>query len=656
MSFREEYPSDVYEHGSFNGWLAATGDHIEIWDEGDGKPYAELQSHFGAHGLKQEFDLLPGTRIGFLLRYKGRYEFDTANAFDLKVAGASELLIDGATVAEAGGTRSRDFMADDEWDKYNDWNHVVVCIMVGSGGTSPKRVTLSLVPQETTRYGENGEEHITYGGFVDLLPLDMDFIKPGTENDPTPEEIAENKEETEGDVVGINWDDDNDSEGSGGHGILVFKNDYDDVNGTEDEDDMIQIKLHKTDIVGAKARLKYDNTLVKIWLGSNRTNEVVSEVTELDIAADKIVFLEGRKLTSAETPTTIEMQVKPGAVADYTPGDKVSVHVATPVITFQGKNSETDGDGSKNLASQLHSKDYLGKRRRDDRNNTVILKGKNQAGKTLWYSIDLVDQSPPKFTGEEMQGKPEVRVRKANLDKEMKMAMSLEGAHVYYGGHSNFGLGPNFNEGAINNVDDYMNLSGGGITAICVKAVNPENPNFILNAGNAGPGFALRPGDVHGDVDNYPILDLLKFDGPGDGDLLTRKTHADGTPFHYTRDGLWLTVVNSSGDVPALRYASCFMASCNSGRNFGETLKDQGVLIYTRDKACSWLGGANAELPGDLLTAGFSWGITHYVRLLTEGKNWKQIVKFFNEQQYVVDPEVGPKVPQLYKFHPDPAP
>jgi hypothetical protein len=54
MSFRKDHPSDLYEQDSVPGWLAAAGEHIEIWDEGDGNPYVELQSHLGAHGVKQE--------------------------------------------------------------------------------------------------------------------------------------------------------------------------------------------------------------------------------------------------------------------------------------------------------------------------------------------------------------------------------------------------------------------------------------------------------------------------------------------------------------------------------------------------------------------------------------------------------------------------
>ncbi len=396
---------------------------------------------------------------------------------------------------------------------------------------------------------------------VNLLPVDLDFIKPGTEKDASPEEIAEDKEDSEGEVVGINWDDDNNSEGDGGHGKLVFKNDYDDANGTAGEDDLIQLKLHKPAIDGMKARLKYDSAFVKIWLKEDRKEEVKSEETEIELTEDKIVYLEGRKLTEAEEPKEIEIQIKVGAAGAYVTGDKVSVHVATPIITFQGKlwDPGSGGYASNNLANQLHNKQLLGKNRRDDRNNTVILKGENQQGKTLWYSVDMFDITPSEEGDKDLK-RPEIRVRLPNLDKEMKMALSLEGAHVYYDGHSNFGLGPNFNVGSTATVDDYMNLSGRGITAITLKSTDPEDAPFggnaMKNPAHGGPDFALRPADIPGQATNYlvPFLpNVTKFTGPAVGAVLTRQDHADGTPYHYERQGTFITIVNSSGDVPALR-------------------------------------------------------------------------------------------------------
>ena len=501
---------------------------------------------------------------------------------------------------------------------------------------------------------------------ADLLPVDLDIIKPGTEKDATPAEIAEEKEDGEGEVVNVNWDDDDNSEGNGGHGKLVFKNDFDDANGTNGEDDLIQLKLHKPAVEGAKARLKYDNSFVKIWLKPDRKDEVKSEDTEIELTEDKIVFLEGRKITEAEKPKEIEMQIKAGGAGAYAAGDKVAMHVATPIMTFYGKHLATRGMGSRNLAEQLHDRKYLGKNRRDDRNNTVILKGRNQQGKVLWYSVDMVDITPSSV-GDLERNRPRILVRAPNLDKEMKMALSLAGAHVFYDGHSNFGLGPNFNVGSTKTVDDYMNLSGRGMTAITIRSEDPGEQewggNAMKNPDHGGADFALMPTDLVGQITNYAIPfipTVSKFIGPAVGATLTKQFHADGTPYHYQRqDSItiddqtisfpnWITIVKSSGDVPVLRYSSCFMASCDTGRHFTETL-NHGVLLFSMDVTYGVLGGKVPRLPEDHLTDSYSWGITHYIRLLTEGKSWAEIVTFFNQTQ-LWNSEYGPKTLSNYKF------
>ena len=125
---------------------------------------------------------------------------------------------------------------------------------------------------------------------------------------------------------------------------------------------------------------------------------------------------------------------------------------------------------------------------------------------------------------------------------------------------------------------------------------------------------------------------------------MTKQTHADGTPYHYDRDSAdgheWLTIVNSTGDKPVLRYASCFMASCETGRHFPETL-NHGVLLFTMGQSAGILGGEDGQLADDLYTisaAGhdaYSWITSHYVKMLTEGKSWAQITNFLNQNQYV---------------------
>jgi hypothetical protein len=502
----------------------------------------------------------------------------------------------------------------------------------------------------------NGQTGMQHGAEAALIQtFDLDFIKPGTENDDPPVEIDEKLEDQEGEVVGINWDDDNHSEGTGGHGKLVFKNDYDDENGTEGEDDMIQLKLHAAHWPGTKARMKYDNTMVKIWRNANRTSEVKSEETEIDIGATQIVYLEGRKLTAAETPLKVEMQVKPLFGTNYAPGDKVSVHVATPIISLGAKFLPGNGYASLNLAEKLHKKDYMGRSRRDNRNNTVILKGKTTEGRTLWYSVDIFDLKPATIGGLDPKRRPRIKIREPLLDKEMKMALSLEGSHVVCTGHSNFGLGPNFTPigTSTQSIDDYCNLTGGpmgGVTAIILRTNDPVDAPFggnpMRNPDHGGADFAIREQDIVQQITNYrvPVPNVLKFTGKtvtGDelvvGSTVTLQPPLpDGLKFHYMQDAKHsnhVTVVKSSGDKPALCYNSCFMSVCNSGRAYSQTL-EHGVLFYTRAESYAVVGAKGAQIPNDHLTANFSWKVSHYVELLVDGKSWKEIKTWLNENQY----------------------
>jgi hypothetical protein len=183
LSFRNEHPSDLYPEASIPGWQAAIGNLIEIWDEGNGNPYVELQSHWSAHGLKQTFQMLPGTRLTFILRYKGRYDGweISDNAFALKVKGASQLLVNGNPVGITGNVRSHSFMETDTGNQWEAWQHASISITAPQGTRGLMPITLSLEPNTTTY----GSEEITHGGFVDLLPVEIvpDYNRDGMIND-----------------------------------------------------------------------------------------------------------------------------------------------------------------------------------------------------------------------------------------------------------------------------------------------------------------------------------------------------------------------------------------------------------------------------------------------------------------------------------------
>ena len=65
--------------------------------------------------------------------------------------------------------------------------------------------------------------------------------------------------------------------------------------------------------------------------------------------------------------------------------------------------------------------------------------------------------------------------------------------------------------------------------------------------------------------------------------------------------------MNSSGDLPILRYKSCFMASCNTGRTFSESFT-HGTFLYSMDDT-NGLIGKNGKIEGDLYTERNNWEI-----------------------------------------------
>jgi hypothetical protein len=78
------------------------------------------------------------------------------------------------------------------------------------------------------------------------------------------------------------------------------------------------------------------------------------------------------------------------------------------------------------------------------------------------------------------------------------------------------------------------------------------------------------------------------------------------------------------------------------------------VLLFTMGESAGILGGEEGRLADDLYTVSaagpeaYSWITSHYVRMLTEGKSWEQIVQFLNQNQYTVP---GMEVIQsLYKY------
>jgi hypothetical protein len=477
----------------------------------------------------------------------------------------------------------------------------------------------------------NGEKKM--GGNIYLLPVDLDIIKPGTETDTEPEEIAENEEDWDdekkegGWAASLNWDDDDKDGGAGGHGKVTFKNDFDDEDGTKDEDDLIQLKVHRIALDNVKGRLKFDSDYFRVWKKKDRKEEVKSEDTEFDIKKDEdlVLYVEGKKITEAEAPKKVELQVKIGTQAEFQKVEAVSLHVSTPIIYVAG----VWGRGSAREAVDIHS--TIKPLTIDKRNGSLVVKGKDTEDKLIFYAVDIfhVDKAEDNRT-------LNTTIRGVALDKELKMAMGVSGAHVIYSGHANYGLGPNFTpmDTGAKTVEDYMNVSSHGLAAINMRAVpkdeNPDNPdpedieNTFKDIEHGGPNFALRANDVPNNAENkqVPLVGVKRW--PSFPNALVKKlvgTH----PYHHksvgNTDVNWYTVVNSTGDKPPLKYASCFMNACSSGRHFGIDLRVQGkVLFYSTNSCVAAFYGDNGDI----------YASTFYIQSLIKGDDFGEIKTALN--------------------------
>jgi hypothetical protein len=115
--------------------------------------------------------------------------------------------------------------------------------------------------------------------------IDLDIIKTDGA------ELSDASEESPGGYVPVNNDNDDYDFTSGTSQIL----DKDDTNGVTGENDFVQLSLHHVTpgASGAKYRLVFTSSKIKIWSNANRTNPVTSNVTEFDANVDTTVYVEG---------------------------------------------------------------------------------------------------------------------------------------------------------------------------------------------------------------------------------------------------------------------------------------------------------------------------------------------------------------------------
>ena len=423
---------------------------------------------------------------------------------------------------------------------------------------------------------------------VRLLPVDLDIIKPGTKDQEEPEEISEELEDTAGEAMEVNWDDDDYDAGPSRHGHVTLTNDFDDPDGVAEEDDLIQLILHSLDLKNTKFRLKFSEKKFRLYRNNDKTDPVVSESTEFDPTTDTNVYVEGIKISDSEEgeKLTLQLQINGG---EWLQGDTVTLHIARTIVFIEGNGS-----------TGLHAMEsYTESAKKDDRSSfspdrftkAILIKGKNEAGDARYYAIRL-----------------------AFHESQMKLLLGTPDIDIVFDGHSNYGIGPSFPAPFVStftSINDFMNVSGRGIASF----------DFLYYRDNVCSGLSLNTSDIAISPTNYSVRipKMLRFPSSGTvaGESFSLKGTADKRHHYYfTAGSRNRVIVNSAGDVPTLKYRSLFMNSCFSGRDFSETFSN-GVFLYTKS-IC-----ASADTS------------SIFVKGIVEGKKWSEIVNDLNLSENV---------------------
>ena len=281
--------------------------------------------------------------------------------------------------------------------------------------------------------------------------------------------VPEDKEDTEGGWAVLNFDDDDEDGGASGHGQANVKGDWEDANGVEGENDLVFLGIRRVFVPIAQFRLKFDDEHIRIYKKANKTEPVISEVTEFTNDQNKeyiTLFIEGIKPHEDDEGTIITQQIKIGASGDWNLGDTVKVRVAQPIIAVFEENPdwadtyEHFNNFGKEEAGDDESRKRFTLKSAGTQPDTFLAPGKfyksgGAALKDVCYSFS--------------------QIKGARGERILKIALALQDANVITIGHSNFGMGLAF-KGQYTEFTDFFNVAGGGKPAINLIHGFPAHP------------------------------------------------------------------------------------------------------------------------------------------------------------------------------------
>ncbi|MBI5367609.1 MAG: hypothetical protein HZA54_11270 [Planctomycetes bacterium] len=410
--------------------------------------------------------------------------------------------------------------------------------------------------------------------------------------------LGEDKEETVGEALPLNLDDDDNDGGAGGDGQNVIVSDLDDANGVRGENDLLTltVKAIASAPAGSVLKLEWPDAKLGLYRGADHTGRCPGGALELPPGQETTLYVEGRAPTLGGTPEMLTARLMAGAKS--LGEDKVALWVTRSAFLLSGHGS----------MGPWQVEDWLRTARKDSRTNPTIVQGKDRSGKTVYWSV---------YTWKSQ--------------KLAKIALSTKDSVVAYDGHSNFGMGYAFETG-FKTVKEFMNIADEQVPVNWeYLRDHQEHPQLMFAeaeyADDARTAEKFDPVQVEGFAvkgkrSTYDHARFPAAGGAGTRMHLTRGRQQRWQDYHYSLggdDNVRIVVKAGAGDMPAMNWEAIYLHSCYGGQYYWYVF-NHGTVYYTTDSASAY------NKAGML-----------FIRSYVEGKSCDDVLKAINSDENIND-------------------
>jgi hypothetical protein len=239
--------------------------------------------------------------------------------------------------------------------------------------------------------------------------------------------LSETEEDTVGEVVQVNTDDDDGDAVSRGTPAEP-EPDWKDTDGCVGENDLVELKLRQAVCAatpGLNLRLHFASTNIAVWQDANKMTRVLSDTTAFPADRETSVYVEGLHASASAAGESVSLRLYQDA-SPLCGEDTVRLIVPRMIFVLWGTGVDPAGIGVVRLHDYLN---HVGSK--DSRSGPYIMQGSNG-----WHSVWIW-----------------------NTQVEAQLALSAENGYVYFEGHSNEGLGLAFADSPPSTLADLWNVA-----------------------------------------------------------------------------------------------------------------------------------------------------------------------------------------------------